>query len=846
MRSSFECGRAVGRGRVMAGVAASMLLTAAPAFAQVDPLNFIKLSPPNVLVMVDTGLRMQRDAPTDNTSATTSRNTSNYYDPILYSKTSAAYEAGLGLTPANTNLKYRRKYTNMSLTSSSGDKYDSPKILITGDREAGYASFEAPTRMSIARAALYQAVTENRYVARFGLLRMRGTPTPATLCNGGPVRVSDLLQQTTDTPAINGRWKISRYTVPGNNGAAASTTSELVDADTATANDDVLAVLPRSQLLADGATPATRTLIPAGNDDASNFDSPVQYMVDDLKTEALRLMLADVIQGKCRNTVGVFITGGGEGNTVSGANPVGAAATFLSALIGRRVPIIVIAIAPPASDIVQLKAIASGSGGQYFEITKAQIDAALISPIQAITSGPMAGTVAVPEVVNAINVGVQTAFQEFTDINTTPFWAGPWKGWKGYLGSPIIQSSEFQVTSPIIGTVNLNLVKNIDGATLPAPQPPDVKDKSGVVVPQRNNLLVTTGFTLPGFDGIMRGFRQYKAVVDSSQPTGYKFTSDGTPLWIAATPSNPDDRNLYTAKADGTMIAFTVANVADLAPLMNLTVADATAVITSVRSMPLGAIIDSTPAFLNPPSLDPAPDDAYPGFLVANKDRRTIIWVGTNRGILEGLDARTGLEVWGFVPLNLLPKLRTLRDGQPVGNFDFFMDGSPKLSDVKVPGSCDVDHPSECWHTHLIVGEGPGGTFYQSLDVTMPNLATCVDADDDTQATLLGCFKSTSVIKLNWGFPRYTSFDPTLCSVQHCEPKTGTCDSLPYGDVSLAASVVEKSVGQTWSDPAVGQIVGFASPYSVLVGSGFLPYATQQQANRGGKVAGTTFYILYA
>ena len=53
-------------------------------------------------------------------------------------------------------------------------------------------------------------------------------------------------------------------------------------------------------------------------------------------------------------------------------------------------------------------------------------------------------------------------------------------------------------------------------------------------------------------------------------------------------------------------------------------------------------------------------------------------------------------------------------------------------------------------------------------------------------------------------------------------------------------------MGQTWSDPAVGQIVGPLGPYAVLLGSGFLPYSVQQQANRGGIVAGTTFYIVDA
>jgi hypothetical protein len=847
MRFVLDCGRPTAPARLAAGVGASLLLTASAASGQVDPINFLKPTQPNVLIMVDTANRMQRDAPTDNTNQTTSRSTSNYYDPILYTKTGAVWEPTLGVAAGNTTASYRRKYMSMTWANGGGDKFDATSVRVTGDREVGYALFEAPTRMNIARAALYQAVAENQHVARFGLLRMRGAATPAALNNAGPVHVTDLGQQTpTDSASVSGRWKVAHSSVAVNNGSAAANTSELIRADSATANADLLTVLSRNVTLADGGTDSTHTLIPAGNDAVATFDAPLQYMVDDLKTEALRLANADISQLQCRNTVAVLITGGGEGTTVAGANPAGAATAFLTALSGRRIPIIVIALAPPASDIAQLKAIATNSGGQYFEITKAQIDAALVSPIQANTAGALAGTVTVPEVVDAINVAVQTAFQEFADINTNPFWTGPWTGWKGYVGSPVIRSSEYQVTSPVIGTVNLNQARDIVGNLLSGPQPVDVKDKQGAVIPQRNNVMVTTGFTLPGFDGIMRAFRVYKPEVDTTQQTGYKFKSDGTSLWIAATPSDPNLRNLFTARPDGTMIALTVANVAELAPLMNLTVADATAVITSVRSLPLGAIVDSTPAIMNPPSLDPPPDDAYPGFAADNKNRRTIIWVGTNRGILEGLDARTGLELWGFVPMNLLPKLRTLRDGQSVGNFDYFADGSAKISDVNVPGICDVDHPTECWRTHLIVGEGPGGTFYQSLDVTLKNLSSCVAADDDTQSTLLGCFSSTSAITLNWAFPSYSSFDPTLSAAQHCEPIAGTCDSLPYGDLKATATAIEKTVGQSWSDPAVGQILGVTGPYTILVGSGFLPYATQQQANRGGIVAGTTFYLLDA
>ena len=192
------------------------------------------------------------------------------------------------------------------------------------------------------------------------------------------------------------------------------------------------------------------------------------------------------------------------------------------------------------------------------------------------------------------------------------------------------------------------------------------------------------------------------------------------------------------------MIAFTVANAPTLAPLMNLTGAtallDATDVINVVRAQPFGTILDSTPAIMNAPSLDPPPNDTYPAFAVANKDRRSIIWVGTNRGVFEALDARLGVEVWGYIPMNMLPKLRTLWDGQAVGSTDFMMDGSPKISDIRLADGT--------WKTYMFLSQGAGGTFYQTFDVTMANMAASVTPTDDTVQHVLSFFSSPMVVPL--------------------------------------------------------------------------------------------------
>ena len=228
----------------------------------------------------------------------------------------------------------------------------------------------------------------------------------------------------------------------------------------------------------------------------------------------------------------------------------------------------------------------------------------------------------------------------------------------------------------------------------------EVATPQGVDIPQRNNLLVTAGFAIgkpaitdnadsPGFDGRIRAYRAYKPITDTSKPSGYTFTKDGTPVWPdrdgrphlagqARTPADAALRNIYTYVPGHGTIAFNTSNAETLRPLLGG--ADPWQLIPSVRSLPLGAVVGSTPAVMDPPSMEPPPDTAYgrpdgDGTYAARyKDRRAIIWVGANDGMLHAIDARTGYEVWAFIPYNLLPKLKTLLAGQAVEQFSYFVD----------------------------------------------------------------------------------------------------------------------------------------------------------------------------
>ena len=158
-----------------------------------------------------------------------------------------------------------------------------------------------------------------------------------------------------------------------------------------------------------------------------------------------------------------------------------------------------------------------------------------------------------------------------------------------------------------------------------------------------------------------------------------------------------------------------------------------------MRAQRLGAIIDSTPAIMNRPTLHPPPDLDYATFAAQRTDRRSIVFYGGNDGMVHGVDARLGVEVWGFVPFNLLPKLHTLLDGQAVDEFGYFVDSSPKVADVKVGG---------VWRTMMIIGQGSGGTFYQAFDVSDAGLG--VEPDSDNEVEVVSAFANANTIPFMW------------------------------------------------------------------------------------------------
>ncbi|HTX53803.1 MAG TPA: PilC/PilY family type IV pilus protein [Candidatus Baltobacteraceae bacterium] len=192
---------------------------------------------------------------------------------------------------------------------------------------------------------------------------------------------------------------------------------------------------------------------------------------------------------------------------------------------------------------------------------------------------------------------------------------------------------------------------------------------------------------------------------------------------LAAIPAA--NRTLYTV-VGGSQQLFTASNAALTAALLGVTTdADRTMLIgylrgtdtidenqngntSEERAWKLGDIFHSTPVLVGAPPLA-STDPTYTAFQTAHATRTPILLAGANDGMLHAFRESDGAELWGFIPPDLLGKLKLFLN--PMNAHDFFVDGSPIAADVKIDGT---------WKTIVLFGERRGGGTYTALDITDP------------------------------------------------------------------------------------------------------------------------------
>ncbi len=153
---------------------------------------------------------------------------------------------------------------------------------------------------------------------------------------------------------------------------------------------------------------------------------------------------------------------------------------------------------------------------------------------------------------------------------------------------------------------------------------------------------------------------------------------------------------------------------------------------TIYRHRPMGAIYHSTPVVSDAPK-DVFDDPNYRNWInttiaagsfgnVKVKDRPSVLYIGTNDGILHAFSVETGFELWGVIPATILKNLpHAAKGAYPDGSRVYTVDGTPLVKDVQLWRRFNPNGDSVArWATVLIVGFRAGGRGYLALDVTNP------------------------------------------------------------------------------------------------------------------------------
>jgi len=150
----------------------------------------------------------------------------------------------------------------------------------------------------------------------------------------------------------------------------------------------------------------------------------------------------------------------------------------------------------------------------------------------------------------------------------------------------------------------------------------------------------------------------------------------------------------------------------------------------------LGDIINSNPVVVEgaqylhylAEAIEPGTD--YASFASNISDRKSLVFVGANDGMLHAFNAETGAEEFAFVPSAVFPTLNKLTSSgynEAGGEHHYFVDGTPVVRDVYINSQ---------WRTVLVGTLRAGGRSIFALDITDPgniSLLWELNAGDDLQ-----------------------------------------------------------------------------------------------------------------
>jgi hypothetical protein len=389
--------------------------------------------------------------------------------------------------------------------------------------------------------------------------------------------------------------------------------------------------------------------------------------------------------------------------------------------------------------------------------------------------------------------------------------------WKAVLDAPDDKISDYpggaSYDTPLIYSITFNYTYIQRREYSRSSVATEVIDRSG----QNRKLIIAASFIYPGWEGHLRAYdvtgmtaltgsySNLRTVTtsDLGSDTGRWLANGVELLWDAGELLNsrsPDSRMIYAGYRNSsnslTRIDFSVNNLNILAPLLQDKQNDNAGLIQFIRGQnrywKLGDINHSTPVVVGPPDEDPIlMGTGYADFKAALASRKKVIYVGANDGMLHCFDAATGEELWGYIPYNLLGRLRNMYayDSSLKIRYyqhDVYVDSSPSVSDVYINGQ---------WKTVLICGQGAGAGV----------------------SPVLNLGKNQSYGNKN----TYYYFALDVTDPTNPQPLWEFYGNLISGQGQMN-KVYFATNGQTWSVPAIGKISLNGTPaWVAFMGSGY-------------------------
>ena len=104
---------------------------------------------------------------------------------------------------------------------------------------------------------------------------------------------------------------------------------------------------------------------------------------------------------------------------------------------------------------------------------------------------------------------------------------------------------------------------------------------------------------------------------------------------------------------------------------------------------------------------------------VSCNSRTEVVIAGSNGGILHAFKTSDGEELWGYIPPNIIGKLKTMITSKAnASNPIYGIDGSATIKDIYFDDTPTDGTDNPRWRTVLLSALGPGGHGYFALDIT--------------------------------------------------------------------------------------------------------------------------------